>query len=297
MRTFANPLTGRPCVPRRLMLDASGHEPGPLTLLLCGVHGNEPSGWLAIDAVAEVLHPARGRVVGVCVNLAAVDRGVRYVERDANRLWGPPDSTVDGRELAAAMDVISSLLDHEGPRFFLDCHSVSSESVPFLSVLGEASCAEFAGRLPAHAVIGAGDHLPGVSDRWLFERGFIGCTSEAGHHGELATMEAQESMIWCALAATGNVSDEHPLVRRSRSRLSRVLLDGAGRYEVVHVHRIEPGESFAMRPGWFNFRRVSRGEVLAEQGGEDVFSPTDGRIYMPLYQPQGTVGFSIVEGR
>ena len=162
--------------------------------------------------------------------------------------------------------------------------------MPFLSVLGERECAAFAGELPARAVIGAGDQLPGVSDRWLFDRGYVGCTAEAGRHGGLATLEDQEALIRCALAAAGNT----PPADTARGRLERTLLDGPRRYEVVHVHRIEAGESFAMRPGWFNFRAVRRGEVLAEQGGHGVVSPADGRIYMPLYQPQGTVGFSIV---
>ena len=294
MRSFFNPLTGDTFTPSRLMWDRGGDEPGPLTVLMCGVHGNEPSGWLALDAVGQTLTVSRGRVIAVCANLAAVEAGVRYVERDMNRLWGRPDDTPDGRELAAVTELLEPLLDHDGPKHFLDCHSVSGESVPFLSVLGEPACAAFAERLPAHAVLGAGDHLPGVSDRWLFERGFVGCTSEAGRHEELATAEAQEALVWSALSAAGNVSEETAEVRRSQARLWRLLLDGRRNFEVRHVHQITADAEFIMRPGYFNFRPVREGETLAVEAGEEVRSPCGGRVYMPLYQPQGAVGFSIV---
>ncbi len=51
----------------------------------------------------------------------------------------------------------------------------------------------------------------------------------------------------------------------------------------------------AMEPGFTNFQRIFKGQVLAKNNKGDVLSPVDGNIFMPLYQKQGNDGFFIVQ--
>ena len=50
-----------------------------------------------------------------------------------------------------------------------------------------------------------------------------------------------------------------------------------------------------MKPGYKNFQKISKGEVLAEDRNGHIVSQYNGRILMPLYQKQGEEGFFIIK--
>jgi hypothetical protein len=50
-----------------------------------------------------------------------------------------------------------------------------------------------------------------------------------------------------------------------------------------------------MKPGFTNFMRVRKGDVLATDVRGEVRAPRTGRVFMPLYQAQGDDGFFIVK--
>jgi hypothetical protein len=60
------------------------------------------------------------------------------------------------------------------------------------------------------------------------------------------------------------------------------------------VHLIQPGDGFAMRPGYRNFQKVKKGEHLADDHKGPIVSSIDGLVLMPLYQSQGSNGFFLV---
>jgi len=60
-------------------------------------------------------------------------------------------------------------------------------------------------------------------------------------------------------------------------------------------YKIDEEEDFVMEPGFTNFQRIFKGQVLAKNNKGDVLSPVDGNIFMPLYQKQGNDGFFIVQ--
>ena len=77
-----------------LVIHHSGTH-GPTAMVLGGVHGNEPGGWLAGDEVAK-WEPAAGTLLVVPrANVTALNAFVRTFEEigDLNRLYpGNPDS-------------------------------------------------------------------------------------------------------------------------------------------------------------------------------------------------------------
>jgi len=64
---------------------------GPLVVCVGGVHGNEPSGVVALERVISRLRDRqptfRGRLLAVAGNLPALRAERRFIDRDLNRGW------------------------------------------------------------------------------------------------------------------------------------------------------------------------------------------------------------------
>lgn len=100
----------------RLLLPGTPHETplvihhsgthGPAAIVLGGVHGNEPGGWLAGDEVAEWEPTAGTLLVVPRANVTALNAFVRTFEEigDLNRLYpGNPDSALMMERMAHAI--------------------------------------------------------------------------------------------------------------------------------------------------------------------------------------------------
>ena len=64
---------------------------------------------------------------------------------------------------------------------------------------------------------------------------------------------------------------------------------------LIERYGVDETSKFEMSPGFRNFDMVEKGQLLAHQNGDPVFSPRDGMIIMPKYQEQGDDGFFLVE--
>jgi hypothetical protein len=98
-----------------------GAEEGPALLVLGGIHGNEPGGYLGADLLLERVALYRGSLILVPrVNLASVLRGRRGVTGDMNRMFGPgdaPDPVID--RIEQLMEEADALLNlHDGWGFY-----------------------------------------------------------------------------------------------------------------------------------------------------------------------------------
>ena len=59
-------------------------------------------------------------------------------------------------------------------------------------------------------------------------------------------------------------------------------------------HSISAQDQFEMNSGYKNFDPITQGQELARDKDGKVYANEDGYILMPLYQPQGSDGFFIV---
>lgn len=110
-----------------LLIFGSG-EPGPVLMVLGGVHGDEPGGWLAAERLLERLRPARGALLIVPrANRLATLGGVRTTAAlgDLNRQYpGNPDGLPMARMAAEITETarqfhVSHLIDmHESWAFY-----------------------------------------------------------------------------------------------------------------------------------------------------------------------------------
>lgn len=302
---FFNALTQQQSRYGRIVGEYQPGHSGPLLVVLAGIHGNEPSGLLGLEAVLRRLQADkpdfRGNLVGIAGNLAALAAGQRFIDEDLNRIWLPEriDALLEGREprtseereLREVMQLIRQRQHSGRDNFFLDLHTTSSESIPYISVPIDAGSVQWAGQFRVHTVTGGGDKLTGVSDRYLIDQGFRGFTFEAGEHHSLASVELQGAAIWVALEKAGCIAEAPP---HAEAKLRRTQIDGHHYFEFEYVHYITPESGFRMKPGYVNFQRVHKGELLAWEQDKPIFSRWDARLFLPLYQKQGDDGFSII---
>lgn len=283
---------------------------GPTLIVVSGIHGNEPAGVRASQAVRDrlrALEPRmRGRVHLVVANLAAVRAGVRYVDRDLNRAWtseqislvrnGHPPEMAEDREQRDLLERLESwVATAPGPVYMLDLHTTSGPGAAFSTVADRLENRRLALRLPVPMVLGLEEMVVGTLHDYLQELGVVTLAFESGQHAEPQAVDRAEAAIWLVLAAAGLLQrGDAPEIARARrhlslghERLPRVV-------EMRYRHPVAPGDEFRMRDGYLNFQPVEKGEAVARDRDGDVRIPESARILMPLYQEQGNDGFFVV---
>lgn len=291
---------------------ATGELGGPLVLVTVGIHGNEHSGLHAVRRVLADVARHRvalaGRLAAFIGNRAGLARNVRYVDEDMNRLWSPKrvlelrgaDPVADNveraeqRELLELLDV--ELASTDGSVTHLDLHSTSGAGPPFAIVAGPASSRLAAAHLGVPTLLGLEPVVAGTLIEYVGSLGHAAIVLEGGQHEAQGTIDHHESAVWATLCGAGVVAERAVPggMSRHRQRLAAASAGLPPTIEVTHVHRLELGEEFAMLPGFQNFQRVARGELLAHTGpklAREVRAPQDGILLMPRYQGQGLDGF------
>ena len=280
---------------------------GPLVFITAAVHGNEPSGVQALEEVFTQLQAAKpkikGTLVGLRGNLNALANDRRFIDEDLNRTWTKEKiektfhETREETEMMEIIEILDNELDnHEGKEaFFLDCHTTSSQSVPYISVQVKGENDPWAHKFPTYIVRGFSDMVNGSIDHYFTDRGLTGFTFEAGQHDHPDSQRHHESMIWLILK---NACDlDLTEIATYPDCVKSLEQDGPDQktFEIIHRHEIQPNDDFKMIPGFENFQKISKGELLAHNNGEEVKSIWNARIFMPLYQGQGNDGFFVIE--
>ncbi len=286
---------------------------GPTVILFGGIHGNEPSGVFALHKVFKALHrhqPAMaGRVIGLTGNMAALSRGERYIERDLNRLWSREQIDLlrnnglngqsqvpDIMEQADIFQAIERIFrEEQGPYYFIDLHTTSAPSPPFITLNDNLRNREFAMRIPVPIILGIEEFLNGPLMSYINELGHIALGFEAGSHDAAQSIDNHESCVWLVLRATGLLEKKDiPAFREHYDNLAAQSNDGKHVFEIRFRYHRTAHENFIMRPGYENFQPVKKGEVLAENDKGPIHACESGRIFLPLYQKQGEDGFFII---
>ena len=284
---------------------------GPHLIIFGGIHGNEPSGVQALERVFTFLDKHQptidGTLTGIIGNRAALQQRVRYCDEDLNRLFlenciqrasRRGAQTVEEEELLALVAVVENLeQDTTDKPFFVDCHTTSSRSIPYISLNeGFPHSYAFVKDMPATTVIGAEKEIKGCLAEWLNHRGWHGFTFEAGQHDEAITVDHQEAMIWKALLNAGCLTvDATPKIDWARAILAAHGEKIRQFFQVAGSYRIQPDEVFKMEPGFVNLQKIEKGQLLATSNGQPVYAEVDAYVLMPLYQAKGEFGFFIAE--
>lgn len=298
---------------KRIIGTCDGTRNGPTVVVLGGIHGNEPAGVKAIKNVFQVLEKVKadttGTFIGLRANLNALERGVRYIDEDMNRIWFPsildhirssPETELDSSE-RAEIKTILELLDRvlpdpsESPGIIIDLHSFSAEGSMFAITAPKAAHVQLIEQLYLPMIFGIEDTLRGTALRYYQDRGHIAFALEGGQHNNELTIFNKTAALLLLLAECGFIQKQQiPGIQKYEEHLKSQTRTLPSKVHLVYQHMIEQGDRFRMRPGFRNFQPVKKGEWLANDREGKIQAECDGFILMPLYQNQGNDGFFIV---
>ncbi|HKL36500.1 MAG TPA: succinylglutamate desuccinylase/aspartoacylase family protein [Salegentibacter sp.] len=295
---------------KRLIGKIEGDSPGPTIIFTGGIHGNEPAGIFAIKNVIKKINssakPLKGNIYGLKGNLPALENNQRYCQEDLNRLWMPdnvalleksqfePGSRDEVQQAELFGELKNIVASNSGPFYFIDLHTTSSDTLPFLTVNDSLLNRKFIKNFPVISILGIEEYLEGALLSYINELGYVAFGFEGGQHQDPKAIENMESFIYLSLGLTGIMTKKDVKFKLHFKKLHSLSSGLKDIYEILFYYRIKNGEDFKMKPGYTNFQDIAKGEVLATANSRTIRARKNSKILMPLYQEQGDDGFYTV---
>jgi predicted deacylase len=261
--------------PGVLCVSGSAELPRPYVGVCGSMHGDEPSGALAIQRIAgdfetRALKPAKGTVFLIHANQEATSLGRRCTPAgaDLNRLWDfsfierlrPEAWGYEHRRVLELKEVLGEL------DIFLDLHSAKTATPAFGVSNGEANIDELALRIGISYLV---QSWYGLADKviigFLKLAGVPAISVECGAHGDPRITDKAHGIAMRFLRATGAIDDGQD----------------AGDEEVRVVHVVEtitrPSEEFQFGAPWKGFERLEPGTLVGRDRVTEI------RVSQPCY--------------
>ncbi|WP_248911039.1 succinylglutamate desuccinylase/aspartoacylase domain-containing protein [Halocatena marina] len=225
-------------------------EGEPELAIVGAVHGDEPCGVHAIETLLEADPALKRPVKCITVNERALRQGVRYIERDLNRVF-PGDRSSETYEPRLAAALLTELEDCTT----LSMHSTQSHEQPFALVEKAGPLADWiCPQLSLDAVIEVGDE---------FQSALVAHTDciievECGKQGSEQAAENATQLVWEFLSATGALAERNA---------------PAGAVPVFELQQQIPkpaGDSYEIDDDVENFERVEEGTTFATVDGREI---------------------------
>jgi predicted deacylase len=259
-------------------------KPGPHVLINALTHGNEICGMVAATHLLDT--GVRPKIGTLTVSFAHVEAyeafdpekpfDNRQIVHNLNRIWS--DEMLEGKEdspelrRARALRPVVAAADH-----ILDIHSTSQDVVPFWVYPDYARNADAATAigLPAvHLVMpnGLGSGTP------LIQHGLhagadapgAAMVAECGQHFKRASAEVATEVTLRFLAHFGLIDHR-----------SATPSEPPRRFQLLETHVIK-SESFAFVRPLIGFETFSKGELIANNGPDEIRAPCDDcTVFMP----------------
>ncbi len=248
------------------ILEFTGLEPGPTSMVLVGVHGDERCGVEALARILPSLRIARGRVFFACGNPRAIKMNARFAETNLNRMFRPEASLSEVEKKSyeyARAGFLKKYLDQAGA--LLDVHaSFTPDSHRF--VICEPNGFGITAFLPVDLVVSGFDAVePGGTDYYMNRAGRIGICLECGYLKDPSSTRLAEKGIYAFLAALGHLGDA-PL-QCARPRHVRM-------YQLYLTRT----DNFVLREPFSDFTELPAGTLIGRDGREDIRTDRDSVI-------------------
>lgn len=295
----------------RIIGHVSGKETGPTLVFFGGIHGNEPSGVDALERVLAQLKGSelqiKGSIIGIKGNIPALLKKKRFLDDDLNRIWthsgideierrNHEELSVEENELILIYQLIADIFKTEpAPYYFIDFHTTSSPTLPFITINDALINREFARLFPVPVILGIEEYLEGPMLSYINEKGYVAIGFESGQHFTEEAVTNSISFIWLSLIYAGIIDKaEVPDYNNHHKVLSTAAKGNTIFYEIIHRHQITESDNFKMSPGFSSFDKLPKGITLANHNGEEITAYKDTIVFMPLYQVQGEEGFFLI---
>ena len=291
----------------RIIGEIEGTESGPLLIFVAGLHGNEAQGLIALENIFNHFN-YNGKIAGKAIalrgNIEAIRQNIRYVSQDLNRIWDVKHykravdyHAAEVYELLALREIIEAEIAKKYNKVYLiDLHTTSAPTIPFAVTKISAQNQAFVEQMGVPYITNLKGFLDGTMLAWMNDKGHSGMAFEAGQNYSQQSMIKHEAFVRLAMYYSGftpEVSEED--IKTLKHYMNDELKPKHSHFELRLRYKIDEEEEFEMAPGYTNFQRIFKGQVLAKNKKGDVLSPLDGNIFMPLYQKQGNDGFFIIQ--
>ena len=288
----------------RILFQKKGNPKAPAVIFFVGIHGNEPAGLEAFFEIDESLKECnfQGSLYVFSGNIKALCKGVRFIDRDLNRIWThqqiatlktslePFAEAKEQQELLRLIDEV--IRYHSGPLYFVDFHTTSSKTMPFITINDALINRKFSEQFPVPIILGIEEYLEGPLLSYINERGFVSLGFESGQHEDREAVENAKAFMWLTLMFT-RVIAQLPIAHSEEifRQLRQTEEHRPCIYEVVERYEIHTGDDFVMVDGYKSFQAIKKGERLAYHNGKTIVCKKDSILFMPLYQAKGEEGF------
>jgi len=206
----------------RIIGDIEGSKKTPTVIVIAGIHGNEKAG---VKASKLVLHKIKeeniafkGNLYMVLGNINALNKNIRFEDVDLNRIWKKDnlnaikinnnvELSTEKKEQIDIFFIIRDILKNDkGPFYFLDLHTTSSSSIPFITISDSLNNRKFSSNFPVPVVLGIEEYLDGPLLTFINEYGHIALGFEGGEHYNPISVANCEAFIWKALVHSKCIS-------------------------------------------------------------------------------------------
>jgi Succinylglutamate desuccinylase / Aspartoacylase family len=285
-----------------------GKTKGPTIVFFGGIHGNETAGVFALKNMFSKINPkkVKGTIYGITGNLKALNKNQRYIKQDLNRLWLNGKSEIINKQAQLSNEkeqqhelnrILKDILQNESePFYFIDLHTTSSKTLPFITINDALINRKFSTLFPVPIVLGIEEYLDGPLLSHINQLGYVSLGFESGQHVEKEAINNALAFVFLSLIFTG-VIDKTDVVEYNRyySQLKKAANKNNEIFEVIYLYKIKEKEKFKMNKGFKSFQNINKGNPLAVSNGREIKSPYNGKLFMPLYQNKGKEGFFIIK--
>lgn len=287
-----------------------GAQPGPTVVFLGAIHGNEPAGLLALKQLIKEYNDkpfdVYGTIYAIAGNLKAIESGERYIKTDLNRMWNKEavealpslcndELSFEQKEQKELWDTIQAIkLAHKGPIYFMDIHTTSSSSIPFLTINDQLLNRAFCKQYPLPIILGIEEFITGPFLSYINELGYVAFGFEAGQHDDPRAVNSAISFIYLSLVYTQSINLSKTRHHKYTQHLLKTSKGLKQFYEIYERYQIAPLETFKMLPNFYNFEPIHEGQALAISNEVTVKAKNDSMIFMPLYQGKGEDGYYLI---
>lgn len=299
--------------PNRVLYNRIIDEDFPTLVITVGIHGNEPASIAAMKSLFSTnvadLCSLRGNVYVIVGNEYALQRSQRFIHKDLNRIWDlstlnlvrstPSESWPEIQELHELKEMdrviseIVSIHKHQ-PLTFLDLHTTSADSTPFLPFNDALMNRRLAAKFQVPLILGIEEYLDGPLMSYINNLGFPALGFEAGRHDDPFSIDRHAAFVSLVLFYLKMIDLPDTRAQTLMSILKKGFEVKPGFYEIIHRHEVLPFSGFKMIEGFRNFQKVYKNELLANAFGGSIRAVYSGLIFMPLYQEKGNDGFFII---
>lgn len=250
---------------RENIIELRGQKAGPTSAILIGVHGDERCGIEAIEKLLPSLKIERGRVFVGYGNPKAIERNVRFVEANLNRMFKPDESLTAGEKTSyeyARAQFLKKYLEQSDE--LLDIHaSFTPESQPF--IICENNAREIARYLPIDRVVSGFDAAePGGTDYWMNKNGKIGICIECGYLGDSSSTKIAEASILAFLRARKHLDGELQIRKQENLKVESIYMTKT--------------DGFHLAKNFSDFEKISADHIIGTDGQKEIRASEDGFI-------------------